>query len=104
MLGGGYGSYLGGAEAHWVGGEATDAGGLPLVNWSRTGGDLRVAHFFGIHAMQIIPLLGAVLLWAQQSKKVSAANSKLILTTFSIAFAAFCTSTFVQAINGSPLM
>ncbi len=43
---------------HWVGGLHTDAGGFPIFGWTRTGGDLRVAHFFGIHAMQILPVAG----------------------------------------------
>jgi hypothetical protein len=30
--------------------------GLPFVNWSKFAGDLRVAHFFGMHSLQIIPL------------------------------------------------
>jgi hypothetical protein len=50
------GAYLSSHTSHWIGGDQTDVTGLGFFHWSTTGGDLRVAHFIGLHTSQALPL------------------------------------------------
>ena len=56
-----------GKLSHTIG-AADGSPGLPFVNWSKAYGDLRVAHFFGMHSLQILPLTGYYL--AQKKMQV----------------------------------
>ncbi len=58
VLGAGAGAVLSSGDGHWIGGVRSDAGGVPVFGWSRTGGDLRTAHFLGMHAMHVLPVVG----------------------------------------------
>jgi len=76
---------------HTIG--ASDGGkGLFFVNWSRQNGDLRVAHFFGMHSLQILPLTGYFLCKTNRQIMLLATLYFLIVTAL-----------LVQAINGIPL-
>lgn len=90
--------YLGASGGHWVGGVPTDVGGLPLLGWSRTGGDLRVAHFFALHAQQALPALGAL------AVALGRPNARTAIVVAAIGYVGFVAFTFVQALSGVPFL
>jgi hypothetical protein len=60
------------AGAHTVG--APDGGpGLPVTGWSTEHGDLRLPHFLGMHAMQILPLFAWIIGRRRSSRTVQLA-------------------------------
>lgn len=93
------GAYVSGQTGHWVGGTPSDAASVTLVGWSRDGGDLRVAHFFGLHAMQILPLAA----WALD-RTVSGAVALRAWWWFAGIYVAWTAFTFVQAVLGRPVL
>ncbi len=99
-----FGSYVGGQMigqmAHNVG-VADGSQGLPVLNWSTIAGDLRVAHFFGLHGIQIIPLF-AVVLTRKWNASETAKTIAVIL--FGLLYASWIAFTFYQAKQGMPLV
>ena len=95
VLGAITGFHMSQQTGHWVGGVASDAGGIPLFGWSRSAGDFRVAHFIGLHAMQGIPLVGYLVRQMPAGRTIV----WLTLALWIIATAA----TFFQAVQGRAL-
>ena len=87
--------------AHAVG--VADGGpGLPIVNWSTRGGDLRAAHFVGLHSLQVLPLVGFLLSWREEADK----SLVPVLGVFAAAaaYAGVVLLLFRQALSGRPLI
>lgn len=90
LLGSGVGGVMIGHNAHTIG-SADGGAGLPFVNWSTVAGDLRVAHFIGIHALQGLPLL------------VVFAGRRVMLGA-TVGWALLTVATLWQALGGRPLV
>ena len=75
---------------HTVGAPDGSAG-WPLLNWSYTHGDLRIAHFVGMHALQVLPLLG----WWLKRKRV--------VILISLLYATIALFLFLHALSGKAI-
>ena len=91
-----FGGYMSQQGSHWVGGDQTDATGLAFFHWSTTGGDLRVAHFFGLHSMQALPILGFL------CHGLAIAQARRIIWIGASAWVALVIASFAQALLGDP--
>lgn len=85
------GMTLGGNSSHWIGGDLTDATGLPIFKWSTTGGDLRVAHFIGLHTMQVVPF-------------ATLSGKRSVVYGSAVVMAVLTALTYAQAMMGIPLL
>ena len=84
--------------AHTVG--AADGGpGLAVTGWSRDHGDLRIAHFLGLHALQVLPLVAVAL---RRTRARRDQQARLVLTA-AVSYASLVAMVLGQALRGQSL-
>lgn len=74
--------------------------GLPLLGWSTTGGDLRVSHFIGMHALQALPLLAAV----TATRRLDVTARRRIVVGVAAGYLAVVLLVTWQALRAQPLL
>jgi NO-binding membrane sensor protein with MHYT domain len=85
------GALMGSRMNHSVG-AINDNSNWLIVGWSKTVGDLRVSHFVGMHALQLLPLLSFYIF----------KNTKATII-ISLLYGLLATNTLVQALKGKPI-
>ncbi len=93
--------------AHSVG--VADGGPtMPVTGWATTGGDLRIPHFVGIHALQVLPLLALLLVaLGRRSPRGRLATSVVrvrLVTVAAAGYAGLVALLTWQALRGQPLL
>jgi hypothetical protein len=85
--------------AHTVG--APDGGrGLPVTGWSVEHGDLRIAHFIGMHGLQVLPLLA----WWMARRGLPQGTQRRLVFSFAASYLAMFLLLLWQAFRGQPIV
>ncbi|MCY1074798.1 hypothetical protein [Archangium lansingense] len=75
--------------------------GLPLVGWSTEAGDMRPAHFLGLHAMQLLPILATLL---ARRRHLSETQRLAAIRATGVAYTGVTLVLAVQALRGLPII
>jgi hypothetical protein len=85
--------------SHTIG--ALDGGpGLPVLGWSTVAGDLRIGHFIGLHALQLLPLLGWLL---DRSARWTDRQRRRLIRTVGVGYLGVVVLLTWQALRGESL-
>lgn len=76
--------------------------GLAIVNFSTEGGDLRIAHGWGLHALQVIPFFGFIV--SRRRNQFSDLTAMTLVLGFTALYTAVGIFLFYQAVQGYPLI
>jgi hypothetical protein len=91
------------AGGHAVG-VPEDGPGLPILGWSMEGGDLRAAHFLGIHAMQVLPFAGWLASRRWTRRRLTGTGRALTVVSGTVAYLGAMTVLFWQAMRGQSII
>ena len=95
LVGGVLGGYMSAQSGHAVGAETAHA---TVTGWNRSGGDLRVAHFLGLHAAQAVPLAA----WGLAAAGVRGPWRERLVWLAAAVWAGLAVAVFAQALGGRP--
>ncbi len=89
------------AGAHTVG-RADGGPGLPFLGWSTVAGDLRVAHFIGLHGLQLLPLVAFVV--TRRLRRWHAGSQVALVVIAGLAYLGFDLLLAWQALRGQSVI
>lgn len=78
-----------------------NSAGLPFLGWSTVAGDLRAAHFVGIHALQFFPIVAFLVM--KVLSKFSPVRQELLISNIGITYGAAIVLLTRQALLAEPL-
>ena len=85
--------------AHTVG--APDGGpGLSGTGWSTEHGDLRIPHFIGLHALQVLPLIAFMM----RRRRLSSDTRVRLTLTAAGSYFTLVVLLLIQALRGQPIL
>ncbi len=90
--------------AHSVGGPDS-AAGIAFLGWSTEYGDLRVAHFLGLHSLHVVPLIALTIIWMSRrgTLRLNERGQRVVTMVGAAAWGGLVITSLVQALRTIPV-